>query len=109
MKWNTIDGPIDQCPDPLDSMSKNELNDLLDEIREPHIEEWPDGTLVLETPPDLEDLFDLEHQVIKKLREKEFEPEADIIADKISENLRDDLRKTRQEREIISPRVQGPK
>ena len=109
MKWNTIDGPIDQCPDPLDSMSDHDLMDLLDEIREPFIEAWPDGMLILATPASFDDPFDLEHQVVEKLREKDFQPEADIIADKVSENVKDDLRKTRQDREVISPRVHGPR
>ena len=109
MRWNTIEGPIDQGPDPLDQMSDGELLDLLDEIQDPLIEAWPDGTLVFEVPEAFEDPFDLEHQVIEKLNEREFQPEADLIADRVSENLRGELRKLKPEKQDVIPKIYGPK
>ena len=109
MRWNTIEGPMDQGPDPLDQMSDFELVDLLNEIQDPLIEAWPDGTVILEAPASLEDPSDLEHQVIEKLNERAFQPEADIIAERISENLRNDLRRLRPEKEDVIPKIYGPK
>ena len=109
MRWNTVEGPMDQGPDPLDQMSESELEDLLEEIRDPLIEAWPDGTLVVEVPKSFEDPFDLEHQVMDKLKEREFQPEADMIADRVSENLRGDLKKLRPEKQDVIPKIYGPK
>ena len=104
MKWNTAERHVERVEDPLDSMSDHELMDLLDEIREPKIEEWIDGSLILEKPEPFDDPYDLEHQVLEKLTERDFQPEANIIADKLFEKLEHDLRKQQEGFEIKSPK-----
>ena len=109
MRWNTAEKPVDRGPDVLDQMSDIELKDLLEEIREPLIEEWPDGTLVFEVPEAVEDPYDLEHQVVNKLRERRLQPEADLIADRVSRNLKKDIRNLRNEKPDVIPKIHGPK
>ncbi len=109
MRWNTIDRPIEEITDPLDEMSDCELEQLLDDIREPLIQAWPDGALIFEVPKALEDPNDLEHQVVKKLRERELQPELNIIAERVSRSLRDALRKPDPGNRDLSPKNYRPK
>ena len=94
MKWNTLEHHVERVEDPLDSMADHELMDLLDEISKPKIEEWVDGSLILEKPEPFDDPYDLEHQIMDKLTERDFQPEADVIADKVIEKLDRDLIKS---------------